>query len=52
MVYSRESRAAIAVYPKRKSVMAFLKKIKDIFVESQNKSAIELITKLNPIIRG
>ena len=52
MVYSRQSRAAIAVYPMRKNVLALIKKCKEIFVKAQNSTAIELITTLNPIIRG
>lgn len=40
----------IAVYPIRENVITLIRKIKEIFKESQNSSAMELITKLNPII--
>lgn len=52
MVYSRRNPIAIAVYPNRVNVIAFIRKIKSIFEKAQNASAIELISELNPIIRG
>jgi len=52
MIYSRQTPAAIALYPNKKRVNGFILKLKGIFDESQNLSAMELITKLNPIIRG
>jgi hypothetical protein len=52
MIYSRQTPAAIALYPNKKRVNGFILKLKRIFDESQNLSTMELITKLNPIIRG
>lgn len=54
MIYSnlRRATAVIAVYPIRENVIAFIRELKSIFVKSQNDTAIELITKLNPVIRG
>ncbi len=52
MIYSRQTAGAIALYPNKKKVIAFIKEIQEIFKNSQNLSAMELITKLNPIIRG
>lgn len=52
IVYSKGVRAAIAVYPIRENVIAFIRKLKDIFTKSQNDTAMELINKLNPVIRG
>lgn len=54
MIYSRRSRGvgAIALYPNHKRLLMYIDKIKGIFKESQNLSAMELISKLNPVIRG
>ena len=52
IVYSGRTVGAIALYPNRKKVVAFIEKIKKIFRSSQNLTAVELIAKLNPIIRG
>jgi RNA-directed DNA polymerase len=42
----------IALYPDKDKVKEVIKKIKNVINRSQNISAYELITKLNPIIRG
>lgn len=52
MIYSKHSRGAIALYPNREKLMKFISHVKEIIYTSQNLSAIELISKLNPIIRG
>lgn len=52
IIYSRQTAGAIALYPNRKKVVAFIEKIKKIFKSSQNLTAVELIAKLNPILRG
>lgn len=46
-----EGKAAIALYPNQQKVIAHIQKLRSIFKESQNSSAIELISKLNPVIR-
>lgn len=52
MIFSRQTEGAIALYPNRMKVVAFIDKLQEIFKNSQNLSAMELISKLNPIIRG
>ena len=52
IIYSRQTPGAIALYPNRNKVVAFIEKIKKIFKSSQNLTAVELIVKLNPILRG
>ena len=52
MIYSRKTPGAIALYPNRKRLIEFISKIADIIRKSQNLSAMELISKLNPIVRG
>lgn len=52
MIYNKKSLGAIALYPNKDKLHAFIAKIKNIIQESQNLTAIELINKLNPIIRG
>nr|YP_009517197.1 hypothetical protein C0991_000015 [Blastosporella zonata]AYE93078.1 hypothetical protein C0991_000015 [Blastosporella zonata] len=52
MIFSRQTEGAIALYPNRMKVITFIDKLQEIFKSSQNLSAMELITKLNPIIRG
>lgn len=53
MVYGRDSRKkVIALYPNRVKVTNFINKLKEIVKSSKNLSAMELISKLNPIIRG
>jgi len=52
MVYTRERQEAIALYPNKDRFLQFLKKIAKIYKDSQNLSAMELISILNPIIRG
>ena len=52
MIYSKHTLGAIALYPNREKLMKFISHVKDIVHASQNLSAVELISKLNPIIRG
>lgn len=52
MIYSKHTLGAIALYPNREKLLKFISHIKDVVHDSQNFSAIELISKLNPIIRG
>lgn len=53
VMYSNHSGArAIALYPNREKLLALIKKIKNIFNKSQNLSAYQLISILNPIISG
>jgi hypothetical protein len=52
MIYKKQTPSAIALYPNKVKVINFIKKLKEIVKESQNLTAVELITKLNPIIRG
>jgi len=42
----------IALYPNKVKVLAFIDKIKNVFVRSQNLDAYNLIAKLNPMLRG
>jgi len=42
----------IALYPNKEKVRNFISKIKTIFKKSTNLTSVELIMKLNPIIRG
>lgn len=42
----------IALYPNKNKVLNIIKKMKSIFDAEQNSDAYNLITKLNPIIRG
>nr|YP_010121826.1 hypothetical protein KQ509_mgp04 [Monilinia fructicola]QRF72202.1 hypothetical protein [Monilinia fructicola] len=52
MIYSKNTLGAIALYPNREKLIKFISHVKDIVHASQNLSAIELISKLNPVIRG
>lgn len=53
MVFSREnSNNVIALFPNKEKVRNFIQKLKQIISESQNLTAMELISKLNPMIRG
>ncbi len=54
VIYSRRMRGAgaIALYPNKKRLMMFVNRLKEVFRKSQNLSAVELIGKLNPMIRG
>jgi 5-methylcytosine-specific restriction endonuclease McrA len=53
MVFSREnSNNVIALYPNKEKVRNFILKMKQIISDSQNLTAMELISKLNPMIRG
>lgn len=52
MIYSRQTPSAIALYPNKDKLINFIAKIKEIVHDSQNLSAMELISKMNPIIRG
>ncbi len=52
MVFSKTTKTAIALFPEKKKVRNFIQKLKEIFSNSQNLTAMELISKLNPIIRG
>lgn len=48
----RIEQSGIACYPQKVKVQAILRKIKETFRKSTNKSVYELIAELNPIIRG
>lgn len=52
MLYSRHTLGAIALDPNREKLIKFISHVNDIVHASKNLSAIELISKLNPIIRG
>jgi RNA-directed DNA polymerase len=53
MIFSREnSNNVIALFPNKEKVRNFILKLKQIISESQNLTAMELISKLNPMIRG
>jgi len=53
MVLSREnSNNVIALFPNKEKVRNFILKLKQIISDSQNLTAMELISKLNPMIRG
>jgi len=53
MVFSREnSNNVIALFPNKEKVRNFILKLKQIISDSQNLTAMELIYKLNPMIRG
>jgi retron-type reverse transcriptase len=53
MVFSREnSNNVIALFPNKEKVRNFILKLKQIISESKNLTAMELIYKLNPMIRG
>ena len=53
MVFSREnSNNVIALFPNKEKVRNFILKLKQIINDSQNLTAMELISKLNPMIRG
>jgi group II intron reverse transcriptase/maturase len=52
IIYSKQKgKAAIALYPNRRIVIAQIRKLRLIFKGYQNSSAMELISKLNPVIR-
>jgi|ERR1700675_286476 len=52
MIFTREnSNNVIALYPNKEKVRNFILKLKQIIINSQNLTAIELISKLNPMIR-
>ena len=52
MVFSREnSNNVIALFPNKEKVRNFILKLKQIISDSQNLTAMELISKLNPMIR-
>lgn len=52
MVFSREnSNKVLALFPNKEKVRNFILKLKQIISESQNLTAMELISKLNPMIR-
>lgn len=52
MIYQKGYVGGIALYPNKVKVRNFIKKLSSIFRASNNLTAAELITKLNPIIRG
>lgn len=53
MVFSRENfNNVIALFPNKEKVRNFILKLKQIISDSQNLTAMELISKLNPMIRG
>ena len=52
VIWTKKTLEAIAVYPNKGKLQAFIKSIKKIIYESQNLSAVELISILNPKIRG
>jgi len=45
-------RPGIAMYPNKNKVKEIINKLKETFKKNYNKSAYELISTLNPIIRG
>jgi len=52
MVYRHSDQSAIAMYPNKKKVSGIILKLREIFRKSSNLTAYELISILNPIIRG
>lgn len=52
MLWTKKAQGAIALYPNKDRLISFLKEIKKIVYEAQNLSAVELISLLNPKIRG
>lgn len=52
VVYRNSDRSAIALYPNKKKVSGIIEKVREIFRTSSNLTAYELISELNPIIRG
>lgn len=53
MVYTKGgSQGAIALYPNKDRLKAFLARIKKVIYGSLNLTAVELISELNPMIRG
>ncbi len=50
--YTKGYKGGIALYPNKEKVRNFIKKLSSIFDNSNNLTAVELIMKLNPIIRG
>jgi retron-type reverse transcriptase len=52
MLWTKKTMGAIALYPNKDRMRSFIREIKKIIHKSQNKSAVELISQLNPKIRG
>lgn len=52
LYHDRTGRPGIACYPQKKKYQAIIAKLKAIIFKSVNKTAYELIAKLNPIVRG
>jgi RNA-directed DNA polymerase len=50
--YTKGYNGGIALYPNKVKVRNFISKLNSIFASSNNLTAVELISKLNPIIRG
>lgn len=48
----RIGKHGLALYPQKEKVKMIIQKVRSIFRESQNSTAYELISKLNPIVRG
>ena len=48
----RLGKSGVALYPNKKKLASIKAKLKDIFRSSSNLSAYELISRVNPIIRG
>lgn len=42
----------IALFPNKHKVRSFIHRLREVYINSINLSAMELISKLNPIIRG
>jgi hypothetical protein len=49
---SKEHQAGVALYPNKEKVKAIRAKLRREFRVNQNLTAYELISKLNPIIKG
>lgn len=47
-----DPRAGLFVYVSNKSILSFKNKLKSIFKYNRNSSLFQLITKLNPVLRG
>jgi RNA-directed DNA polymerase len=52
MIFRRLNQSGIALFPNKVKVAAVIDKLREIFRSSQNRTAYELISILNPIIRG
>jgi RNA-directed DNA polymerase len=52
ILFTKGYTGGIALYPNKEKVRNFIHKLSQIFASSNNLSSVELITRLNPIIRG